>query len=146
MNDAMVWLGLAGILVILEIFSGTFYLLMIAVGMLAGAMAAWFGLSNPLQMLCVAIVGVTGVLLLRLRRRTPESSGDPSRDPGINLDIGQTVRIDEWSGPQAGVYVARASYRGADWDVELERGAEASPGLHMIRAVQGSRLIVTPRK
>ena len=36
MEDWMIWFGMAGILVISEIFTGTFYLLMIALGSLAG--------------------------------------------------------------------------------------------------------------
>ncbi|HCN90871.1 MAG TPA: NfeD family protein, partial [Oxalobacteraceae bacterium] len=36
MTDWIVWSVLAGILVILELFTGTFYLLMIAIGFAAG--------------------------------------------------------------------------------------------------------------
>jgi membrane protein implicated in regulation of membrane protease activity len=42
---------------------------------------------------------------------------------------------------QAGV--ARVSYRGALWDVELLSGADARPGLFVIREVRGNRLIVS---
>lgn len=139
----MVWLGLAGGLVILEIFTGTFYLLMIAFGMLAGASAAWVGLSNPLQMLCVAIVGVTGVLVLRLRRRGRGAEVDAAADPNVNIDIGQSVRVDQWLGAAPGPYVARVAYRGAQWDVELEAGAQPLPGTFVIREMRGSRLLVS---
>ncbi|MGH8809870.1 MAG: NfeD family protein, partial [Noviherbaspirillum sp.] len=36
MADWMIWFSLAGILVISEMFSGTFYLLMIGIGLAAG--------------------------------------------------------------------------------------------------------------
>lgn len=145
MNDAMswLWLGLAGVLVILEISTGTFYLLMVAFGMLAGALAAWFGSSLPTQMLWVAVVGIVGVLLLRLYRRKAIVHRDPSSNPGINLDIGQRVRVERWNDDN-GLFTARAAYRGAEWDVELQGGAAAGPGWYVIRAVQGSRLIVAP--
>lgn len=142
MDDALIWLGLAALLVILEIFSGTFYLLMIAFGMLAGAMAAWFGLSNPLQMLCVALVGVAAVLLLRLRRKQGGTTTRTAADPSINLDIGQSLRVDEWHGTDPGPYQARVAYRGALWDIELEKGGKPVPGDYVIREVHGSRLLV----
>ncbi len=143
MDDALIWLGLAGLLVILEIFSGTFYLLMIAFGMLAGAAAAWFGLSNPLQMVCVALVGIAAVLLLRLRRKQDGAAPGAAADPSMNLDIGQSVRVDAWQGSGPGPYHARVAYRGAQWDIELEKGAQPVPGDFVIREVHGSRLLVS---
>ena len=49
MTDWMSWLVVAGILVIAELFTGTFYLLMIAIGLSAGALAALAGASGPMQ-------------------------------------------------------------------------------------------------
>jgi len=40
MSNWMVWSLLAGAVVILEMLTGTFYLLMVALGLLAGAIAA----------------------------------------------------------------------------------------------------------
>lgn len=141
MNDALIWLALAGGLVILEIFSGTFYLLMIAVGMLAGALAAWLGASNPVQVLVTALVGVASCLILyRWRARTVQRPA--ANDPNINLDIGQTIRVDAWQGDPDGPWQTRAHYRGALWDVELQSGEAPGPGSFIIREVRGSRLLV----
>ena len=40
MADWIMWLVAAGVLVALELFSGTFYLLMVAIGALAGGLQA----------------------------------------------------------------------------------------------------------
>ena len=58
MADWMMWLAAAGIVVILEMFSGTFYLLMIAVGLASGALAALAGLEPQLQLIIAAAVGI----------------------------------------------------------------------------------------
>nr|WP_217344419.1 NfeD family protein [Noviherbaspirillum sp. L7-7A]MBV0878567.1 NfeD family protein [Noviherbaspirillum sp. L7-7A] len=135
MTAWMVWLALAGLLVILEMFSGTFYLLMIALGMVAGALAAWLGLSAEVQILLAALIGAAAALALR--RRRPRRT-DAARDPNINLDIGQSLHVSHWHEGSA-----RAMYRGALWDVELAHGAHARTGQFVIREVRGSRLIVS---
>ena len=46
MADWTYWLIGAGLLIVAELFIGTFYLLMIALGLVAGALAAWVGASG----------------------------------------------------------------------------------------------------
>jgi membrane protein implicated in regulation of membrane protease activity len=137
MTGWMMWVALAGILVILELFTGTFYLLMIAIGMVTGALAAWFGLGLDMQILVAGAVGViaTGILHRSRLGATPkEASGS---NPDVNIDIGQDVQVSAWDNGKA-----RVMYRGAPWDVELTPGASAQPGSFKIIAVQGSRLVV----
>ncbi len=69
MTSWMLWLALAGALTILELFSGTFYLLMIALGMLAGALVAFAGAAETVQLLTAAAVGAAATALLRRSRR-----------------------------------------------------------------------------
>lgn len=137
MTGWMLWLALAGALTTLELFSGTFYLLMIALGMLAGALAALLGLGETMQILIAALVGVAATALLRRRRPRPENA---ARDPNINLDIGQTLHVPHWHPDHA---TARVMYRGAMWDLDLAPGAVARPGQFIIREIRGSRLIVS---
>jgi membrane protein implicated in regulation of membrane protease activity len=132
------WLAAAGVTVILELFSGTFYLLMIAIGLAAGAVAAWLGASAEVQLLVAAVVGVAATIALRRSRYGRQQQRvQAERDPNVNLDIGQTVNVPAW---QDGA--ARVMYRGALWDVELAPGSSAAPGPYTIREVRGSRLIV----
>ena len=140
MADWSFWCVAAGITVTLELFSGTFYLLMIAIGLAAGALAALLGLGMEMQTLVAAVVGVLATWVLRRSKFGRHKPVDAARDPNVNLDIGQTVTVPAW---QDGA--ARVMYRGALWDVELEHGAgpaTAAPGQYTIRAIRGSRLIV----
>ena len=137
MADWIGWFVAAGAVLILELFSGTFYLLMIAIGMSAGAIAALAGANGPLQGLCAAVVGVAATLLLRRSRFGRAARRDAAQDPNVNLDIGQSVAVAHWVDG-----AARVMYRGALWDVELIAGSDTQAGHYTIRAVRGSRLIV----
>jgi len=132
------WFVLAGVLIILEIFTGTFYLLMLAIGCGAGGIAAWFGVPIGPQLITAAAVGLVTTFILRRSKLGKSSNPDAARDRNINLDIGETVTVNQWS-PEG---VARVMYRGAMWDVELAPGASAVPGVYSIAEVRGSRLIV----
>lgn len=139
MMNWIAWLVLAGMLVILEMFTGTFYLLMIAIGMAVGAIAALSGMTDEVQLTAAAIVGVIATYGLRRSKLGRFSRRDAARDPNVNLDIGQTLVVDAWNDDGR---TARAMYRGALWDIELEHGGQTKPGLFVIREVRGSRLIV----
>lgn len=143
MNAWMSWLVVAGLVVILELFTGTFYLLMISVGLLAGALAAWCNLGAPLQMIAAGAVGSLATLALHKSKFGWREGKEVSRDPNVNMDIGQTVKVDHWKDLGNGKYTARAMYRGAMWDVDLQHSAPLA-GIYMIEEVQGSRLIVRP--
>ena len=138
MADWIYWLVAAGVLVVLELFTGTFYLLMIAIGLGFGALAALGGMSGAAQTIVAAAVGVLATGLLHRSSFGRPVRGDASRDRNVNLDIGQHLRVEEWHGGNA-----RVMYRGALWDVELGPGAHPEAGNFKIVEVQGSRLIVT---
>ena len=137
MNAWMIWLALAGALVVFELFTGTFYVLMIAIGMAVGALAALSGMSTPAQIAIAAVVGVAATGLLHRSRLGRPLKQDAARDPNVMLDIGQTVHVDTWHQG-----TARVMYRGAPWDLDLAPGSIAGAGTYRIVEVQGSRLIV----
>ena len=137
MQQWMIWLAFSGVLVIFEMFTGTFYLLMIAAGMGAGALAAMFGMNPPAQIAIAAVVGVAATGLLHRSRFGRPLKQNAARDPNVMLDIGQTLHVDTWHEG-----TARAMYRGAQWDLDLAPGAIAGAGTYRIVEVQGSRLIV----
>jgi membrane protein implicated in regulation of membrane protease activity len=145
MSDWMIWAVVVGVLVAVEMFSGTFYMLMVATGALAGGIAALAGASGPLQLILASGTGVIATYGLRRSRLGRTSRPDPARDPNVNLDIGQTVTVGEWHDAGSGTYTARAMYRGALWDIELQRGGVARSGPFVIREIRGSRLIVDER-
>ena len=115
---------------------------MIAIGFAAGGFAALAGAGNPLQTIIVAAVGVAATYALRRSKLGKFNKTNSARDRNVNLDIGETLTVDEWKPGVDARHTARVMYRGAMWDVELEHGAQARPGLFMIREIQGSRLFV----
>ncbi len=138
MADWMNWLVLAGALVILEMFTGTFYLLMIAIGLAVGGAAALLGASLAMQTVSAAVVGIIATFVLRRSRLGNPTATDATRDPSVNMDIGQQVAVPGWSDG-----VARVMYRGAQWDLELAPGARPESGNFKIVEVRGSRLVVS---
>lgn len=148
MAQWMVWLIAAGAVVILELFSGTFYLLMIALGIIAGSAVAYAGGALEVQLIVAAVVGLLATIVLRQSKFGKSSRTDAARDPNVNLDIGQMIMVDAWhiAPPGGNRQTARVMYRGALWDVEMAHDGAAAPGQYVIREMQGSRLIVSAHR
>ena len=142
MSDWINWLVVAGIVVVLELFTGTFYLLMIAIGLFAGALTAYVGASIEVQLIVAALVGAVATVSLRRSRFGLRNKVDASRDPNVNLDIGQSIQVSKWHSNSSGLYTARSMYRGANWDVEISSNEAPQPGMFKIVEMRGSQLIV----
>ncbi|MCE1251791.1 MAG: NfeD family protein [Comamonadaceae bacterium] len=138
MTDANLWWLAAGAAVALELLSGTFYLLMLALGLAAGALAAHAGLGPTAQIVLAALVGSSAVCLAYLRRRPRPGSPSARADRSVNLDIGETLHIDAWQ-PDG---TAQVKYRGAQWTALPRPGSSPSPGPHRVVELLGNRLVV----
>jgi membrane protein implicated in regulation of membrane protease activity len=139
-NATTVWWLAAGALVAIELVTGTFYLLMLALGAVAGALAAHLGLATTLQLVLAALLGGGATVawhLKRLRQPAP-TPADQNRD--VNLDIGRAVHVDHWAGDGS----ARVSYRGTSWAVRFAGSGKPHPGEHVIVALDGNELRVAP--
>ena len=134
------WWLLAGMLVVAELLTGTFYLLMLALGAAAGALAAHAGLSGTGQLVAGALVGGGATALWHLKRFRSPRSAPAEANADVNLDIGQTVRVEAWGTDR----LARVQYRGASWEVRYAGDGEPAPGEHVIVAVHGNRLDLAP--
>jgi membrane protein implicated in regulation of membrane protease activity len=130
------WIG-AGVLVVLELISGTFYLLMIALGCVAAAIAHMAGAAADLQFAIAAVVALVAVLLLRRSRFGRRTRKEASKNPDVNLDIGQMLSVPAWHERRA-----RVNYRGAAWDVELAAGEPEDAQSYEIVEMRGSCLVV----
>ena len=116
MAESTIWWLLAGGAVALELLTGTFYLLMFALGLAAAALAAHAGASFPVQLVAAAVVGggaVAGWHVFRGRQPAAAAAG-ANRD--VNLDVGESVHIDAWNADGT----AQVKYRGAQWTVMRE--------------------------
>ena len=140
-SAATVWWVLAGIAVAAELATGTFYLLMVALGLVGAALAAHLGSLVSMQVLTAAIVGGGATAAWHaLRRSRGQADPDVSTDRDVNLDIGERVNVPAWAGDRT----ARVPYRGSIWTARLEPGALAVSGEHVVRAVEGNWLILAP--
>ena len=140
-SAATAWWVAAGIAIAAELGTGTFYLLMIAVGLAAAAIAAHLGLSVPAQMVTGAIVGAGATAAWWAhRRRSGASDGPPQQNRDVNLAIGARVHVAAWS-PEG---TAQVRYRGSGWTARLAPGAPALPGEHVVSAVEGNWLVLLP--
>jgi membrane protein implicated in regulation of membrane protease activity len=139
MSPYVTWFVVGFALLVAELLTGTFYLLVLAIAAGVAALAALAGAGLPVQLVVAAAIGLGGSLWLR-RARAGRTT--PAADALQNLDVGQSVRIDHWTAGRT----ARTAYRGAQWDVELAAGEEPLPGDFVIREIHGSRLIVSARR
>ena len=140
MSDATLWWIAAGVIVGLELLTGTFYLLMLALGAAAAALGAQLGWPVLTQVLTAGGLGGAAVLGWHLwRQRGKEQAlGQGRTNPDLHLDLGQAVDVTLWT-PEGR---ARVNYRGAQWDA-LYRGPQpAQAGAHRIQGVEGNSLIL----
>jgi membrane protein implicated in regulation of membrane protease activity len=136
-----VWWFVIGFgLLVAELLTGTFYLLVIAVAMGVAGIAALLGATFALQLVIAAAIGLGGSMWLRSTKfgKRLHERGD---DRVQNMDIGQSVRVDQWTPTRT----ARAQYRGSTWDVELAPGEQPVAGDFVIREIQANRLIVAAK-
>ena len=138
MADSTLWWLATGCLVGVELISGTFYLLMVAVGLAAAALAAHAGLPVPWQWVSAAVVGGGSVLAWHRYRLSKPSAKTAQANSDVNLDVGETVHVDAWQ-PD---HTTKVKYRGAQWDASLQANEDATAGAYVIVQVIGSRLIL----
>lgn len=133
--STMWWLA-AGALVVAELLSGTFYLLMLALGAAAGALAAHAGLNLNTQIACAALLGGGAMAAWHLRRGRQPTGKAAAENPDVLLDVGSQVQVARWHADGT----ARVSYRGAEWAVRYVGPAPAAAGAHVIRSMHGNQL------
>jgi membrane protein implicated in regulation of membrane protease activity len=137
MEADWLWAILGFALIIMELLSGTFYLLMLAVAAFGAAVSAWLGHSFAAQAVVATIVAAAGCYGVHLYRAKNDAK------QMAPIDAGQPASFENWIDQPAGL--ARVRYRGASWDAVVEGGLQAvAPGsvLYVIRA-DGNTLKVT---
>lgn len=141
MDAHVIWFIAAGLLVAVEMLTGTLYLLMIALGAAMAGLAALAGAMTVGQFLTAAFVSVAGMFIVRKRRAGPDGAG---KNASIAFDAGQPVEVIERHADGS----LRVAYRGSQWDAEVEADSPAAthPVSYRIKETRGSRLILTARK
>ena len=135
MDPALLWAVIGLVLVIVELLTGTFYLLMLGVAAFGAAGAAWLGYDFAVQSIVasvVAAVGCYGVHVYRERNKAEQMAP---------LDAGMPASFESWI--DAGARLARVRYRGASWDARVEGGESLEPGTTVyVLAADGNTLKV----
>jgi len=134
MDNSTLWLLVAGGLVIAELLTGTFYLLMLSLGATAASLMAYAGWTLTSQIVTAAAVGGSAVVLWHLR----QTKTNAAQDTNIHIDIGETITVDAWNAQGH----AQVKHRGAQWTAVCREGASPEIGLHRISEMQGNRLVL----
>ena len=118
----MYWLIAAVILVVLEMFVGTFYLLVIAAALASVGLTEWLfatGMEFNLALLGVLCLG--GIFLAR---RYQKRRASDHVQVNLPLDINQAVKIEQHLHDN----VYQVHYRGAVWQAQLQDSDDIAIG------------------
>ena len=107
MDDYLAWLIAGFVLVIVELVSGSFYLLVLGIAAFAGAAVAYAKLGIAVQAITAAVVAVAGMGWVRKYRS--RTKGEVMRSP----DHGQPAPFETWIDRDA--RRARVKHRGVYW-------------------------------
>lgn len=139
METYLVWLAAGFVLVIAELVTGTFFLLVLGIAAFIGSATAWSGLGLWLQVLIAAAGAIGGMVWVHQQRKANPQESMKS------LDVGQAVTLDDWVSQEQGA--ARVKYRDALWDAQVEGERAFGAGqVLFIHAVDGSTLKVAKAK
>ena len=139
MEHSLTWAIIGLVLVITELLTGTFYLLMLGIAAFGAALAVWMGLEfggQALVFLVVAGVGCYGVHVYRARNQKQQMAP---------IDAGMPASFESWV--DAGSRLARVRYRGASWDAKVEGADTVEPGaMLVVLAADGNTLKVAKNR
>ena len=137
MSESTIWWLLAGAAVGIELVTGTFYLLMLAIGLAAAAIASHLGLSLTWQLVTAAVVGGGAVVLWHTLRGDQPGRLPAQSNSDVHIDIGEAVFVDNWNVDGT----TNVKYRGSNW-AAITHGSAPSTGQHRIKELLGNRLVL----
>lgn len=147
MHGYLIWFIAGFVLIIAELLTGTFFLLMLGAGAFAGGLITLAGAPFWLQAFVAGVVAAIGVFVLQKRKKSSITA------PGDNqLDAGHHVQFDSWVNETA--RLARVRYRGAIWEATVisEQSSKSSEqslkqgDVLFIKASEGNMLRVSTSK
>ena len=130
------WWIAAGVLAAGELATGTFYVLMLAIGCVFGALAGYATASFFAQVVVAVVVGGAAVLAWDRKRKRGPARVTAAANRDINLDIGEQVQVDGWNADGT----ARVPYRGSSWNVRYIGDGAAVPGPDVSAEVRHNEL------
>ena len=143
MDEDVAWAIVGLALVVVEVFTGTFYLLVLGIAAFGAAIAAWLGQAFPVQAILGGVIAAAGCYGVHLyHSRNAKSQMAP-------VDAGQPASFETWLDRGAGR--ARVRYRGTTWEARIEEenagSAELEAGANLyVLKTHGNTLEVTTRR
>ncbi|MBS3956490.1 MAG: NfeD family protein [Clostridiales bacterium] len=136
-----VWVLLAAILLIAEMFTATFFLLPFAVGAAAAALLEYLGADVGWQW--IAFIGVSSAMLVLLRRYANRLTHEPPVRTGVDRLLGLPGTVIEAIDPDSAT--GRVRVEREEWRAESLSGENIPSGTRVtVERVVGTRLIVQP--
>lgn len=136
MDIPLAWLITGFVLIIVELVTGTFYLLVLGVAALFAAVIGYAGGAFAWQSVGATVIAVFGVIWVR--RRHSESIPTRMQD----LDVGSPTSFESWIDRSNAR--ARVKYRDAQWDARVTGEVSGDPGeVLYITAIDGNTLTVS---
>ena len=109
MDPALAWAIVGLVLVITELVTGTFYLVMLALAAFGAAAAAYFGQAFPVQSVVAALVAAAGCYGVHLYRAKSSEETMPPSDAGVRARAWRAFAIVARAGTRAWRAVKRWS-------------------------------------
>lgn len=134
-DTATYWIIGGIILLISEMLTGGFFMIFLAVGFFAGALAASLNLNSTSQVVACAVVSVVGGLTLRkpIQKRLLKTIT-------ISADIGKEIRVDQAIDPHK---TTRITYQGTSWNATNLGDQALKEGDHVtIVGIDGNTLLI----
>ena len=139
MDPALTWAIVGLALVIVELLTGTFYLLMLGVAAFGAAGTAWLGYDFPVQVVVACLIAAGGCYGVHAYREKNRNRQMPS------VDAGMPASFETWI--DAPARLARVRYRGASWDARVEGSEAMEPGTTVyVLATNGNTLKVVKNR
>jgi membrane protein implicated in regulation of membrane protease activity len=140
MDEGWIWAIVGLVLVIVELLSGTFYLLVLGIAAFGSGVAALLGAGFAVQVLVGVVIAALGCYWVHAYR---VKNAAQQMAP---VDAGQPASFEQWV--DASARLARVRYRGASWEALVEgEGGEPAPGAMLyVLAANGNTLKVSTRR
>ncbi len=134
----MIWFILAATLLILELFIGTIYLMVVSAALFGAGLVAWLTANTVAAILTAAVLSALGIWWARgwiQKHRKPDEIENLAND----LDVGQTVQISR----HLHTDYYEVIYRGTHWQAQaLNAPAATTVQTGVITGKNGNILLI----
>ena len=134
MDHGIIWAVIGLVLVIVELLTGTFYLLMLGLAAFGAAPPRWLGFAFASQSIVAALVAAVGCYAVHAYRAKNKAQ------QMAPIDAGMPASFESWGSEGR---LAKVRYRGASWDARGGvRGRNRARATVYVLATDGNTLRV----